>query len=108
MLRTQQEFLLTVVYGPTEDRDKPNFLDEIKSLKPTNGISWAVVGDFNQIYEAQDKNNLNLNRCLMGRFRQALDRCELMELVLHNRRYTWSNERSNPTLCGLDRVFCNK
>jgi hypothetical protein len=30
-----------------------------------------------------------------------------MEIALQNRRYTWSNERENPTLVRLDRVFCN-
>jgi hypothetical protein len=30
------------------------------------------------------------------------------ELALHNHRYTWSNERSVPTLVRLDRAFCNK
>lgn len=105
MRGTQQEFVLTVVYGPTDDRDKQAFLEEIKGLKPASGTPWAVVGDFNQIYEAQDKNNMNLNICLMGCFRQALDRCELIEIALHNRRYTWSNEREDPTMCRLDSVF---
>jgi hypothetical protein len=43
----------------------------------------------------------------MEKFRRALDECELMEIALQNRRYTWSNERENPTLVRLDRVFCN-
>ena len=30
-----------------------------------------------------------------------------MEIALQNRKYTWSNERENPTLVRLDRVFCN-
>ena len=60
------------------------------------------------IYEARDKNNNNINRRLMGRFRRALDASELMELRLQNRRYTWSNGRAQPTLVHLDRVFCNK
>lgn len=65
------------------------------------------MGDFNLIYEARDKNNLNLNRRLMGRFKAAINRCELHELRLQNRRFTWSNERDAPTLKKLDRIFCN-
>ncbi|EHK62708.1 hypothetical protein M3S_E07 [Sorghum bicolor] len=34
----------------------------------------------------------------MGRFRKTLDDCELMELSLQNRRFTWSNERQEPTM----------
>jgi hypothetical protein len=43
----------------------------------------------------------------MGKFRRALDECELMEVTLQNKKYTWSNERENPTMVRLDRVFCN-
>lgn len=60
------------------------------------------------IYEARDKNNLNLNRRLMGQFRTALNQSKLIEISLQNRKFTWSNERANPTLCKLDRIFCNK
>jgi hypothetical protein len=60
------------------------------------------------IYEARDKNNLNLNRRLMGQFRRSLDKWELIDFALQNRRYTWSNERVEPTLVRLDRMFYNK
>ena len=43
----------------------------------------------------------------MGKFRAAIDDCELLEICLHNRKFTWSNERDNPTLVRLDRAFCN-
>lgn len=41
----------------------------------------------------------------MGRFRRLLDDLELHELPLLSRKYTWSNERTAPTLVRLDRVF---
>lgn len=56
---------------------------------------------------AADKNNGNINRAHMRKFRRALDASELFELRLLNRRYTWSNGRATPTLVQLDRVFCN-
>jgi len=59
------------------------------------------------IYKASDKNNRNLNRRLMGQFRDALEECELREISLQNRKFTWINERRNPTLAKLDRVFRN-
>jgi hypothetical protein len=99
-------FLLTC-YGPADDRRKEDFLAELQDIKPAATVPWILIGDFNLIYQASDKNNLNLNRWQMGKFRRTLDDCELMELTLHNRRCTWSNERENPTLVRLDRVFCN-
>lgn len=41
----------------------------------------------------------------MGQFRQFLNDLELKELHLHGRLYTWSNERSHPTLERIDRIF---
>jgi hypothetical protein len=101
-------FKVTTVYGPTDDDGKIRFLEELASLRPSSSISWLLLGDFNLIYEARDKNNQNLDRRLMGRFRCTLDRCELLELALQNWKYTWSNERQDPTLVRLDRAFCNK
>lgn len=52
---------------------------------------WAVVGDFNLIYQDQDKNNTNLNRRMMGRFRRVINDLALHELHLNGRSFTWSN-----------------
>jgi hypothetical protein len=47
-----------------------------------------MLGDFNLIYSARDKNNSNLNRRLMGIFMHVLDTCELFEFAIQNRKYT--------------------
>lgn len=66
-----------------------------------------INGDFNVIYEACDKNNLNLNRRVMGRFRVALDTARLREIKCKNRHFTWTNEHEDPTMVSIDKVFCN-
>ena len=100
-------FKLTNVYGPSTDADKRAFLDEAIANAPPNDEKWLIIGDFNLIYQASDKNNSNLNFRLMGQFRQALNACHLKEVKLQNRKFTWSNERDDPTLVKLDRAFCN-
>jgi len=84
------------------------FLQHIRAIKPSPGINWLLLGDFNLIYRARDKNNRNLNLRLMRQFRAALDLCELKEIHLQNRKFTWSNERRRPTLIRLDRFFINE
>jgi hypothetical protein len=64
-----------------------------------------ISGDFNMIYKAEDKNNSRLNRRMMNRFRHLLEDLDLLELHLHGRLYTWSNEREDPTLERIDRAF---
>jgi exonuclease III len=101
-------FSITGVYGPSRRAEKASFLNHLRSLRPDNDAKWIVFGDFNLICSARDRNNRNLNLSLMRRFRQALDFCQLKEIKLQNRKFTWSNERRHPTLARLDRFFCNQ
>ena len=71
-------------------------------------MQWLLLGDFNLIYKASDKNNNHLNTRLMRFFREVLDECDLREIHLPNRKFTWSNKRQNPMQAKLDRVFCNE
>jgi hypothetical protein len=67
-----------------------------------------LIGDFNLILCDQDKNKRRVNRAWMRRFKHAVDSSFLREIKLVGRRYTWSNEQSDPTLVRLDRAFCNE
>jgi hypothetical protein len=64
-----------------------------------------LCDDFNLIYQAADKNNGCLSQHMMGPFRRFLNDLELLELHLHGRLFTWSNERTHPTLERIDKVF---
>jgi exonuclease III len=105
MKESNVAFLLTMVYGPTRNGNKTVFLHELQDLKPQLGTPWLILGDFNCIYKARDKNNNHLNLWLMNQFRQVIDECELKELHLQNRKFTWSNEMGRPTLVRLDRIL---
>jgi exonuclease III len=101
-------FSISTVYGPSRRDDKETFLQHLRHLKPPDGTCWLILGDFNLIYKASDKNNSNLNQSLMSRFRRTIDYYQIKEIKLQNRKYTWSNERRHPTLVRLDRVFCTQ
>lgn len=78
----------TTVYEPPSDADKIQFLDEMRSIRTHRLGAWMLCGDFNLIYNAEDKNNDCLHRRMMGRFRRFLNDLELKELHLHGRLYT--------------------
>jgi hypothetical protein len=101
------KFRLTIVYRPVKHNKKPKFLEEISAAKPPQGTGWLLLGDFNLIYKSEDKNNTKLDLPLMRHFWDSLNNCDLTEFPLQNRKFTWSNEISNPSLAKLDRVFCN-
>ena len=98
---------LTSVYGPQGDDNKVLFLQELRNVRSACHGPWTVLGDFNLITSEENKNNGNLNRAMMGRFRRLINDLELKELSLHGRNFTWSNHQDSPTLVKLDRVFCS-
>jgi hypothetical protein len=97
---------ITVVYGPQGDDAKLQFLQELKNIPRPDHGRWLILGDFNLIYQAEDKNNTNLNRRLMGAFKATIDSLLLKEIRLNGRRFTWSNEQDAPTLTRIDRLLC--
>lgn len=93
------------MYGPQSDADKLLFLDELRAIRTGCAGPWLIAGDFNLIYRAEDKNNPNVDRAMMGHFRRLINDLGLREIELLGRRYTWSSERAAPTLVRLDRAF---
>ena len=61
-------FKLTTVYGPTRGNLKDAFFAELVASKPPAGTRWLVMGDFNQIHKASDKNRGNSNKSRIVRF----------------------------------------
>lgn len=61
------------------------------------------------IYKDEDKNNANLNRAMMGRFRRFIDDVTIKEIPLYGRKFTSTSSSTScsPTLVKLDRVFCS-
>lgn len=99
-----ESWWITVVYGPQGDREKVEFMRELREIKATVGNKWLLIGDFNLILQAADKSNANLNRRLMGEFRNTLNYLEVKELNLRGRKFTWSND---VTQTRIDRAFCS-
>jgi exonuclease III len=96
---------LTCVYGPQGNEAKIQFLQELREVRLNCPRPWLLAGDFNLIYREEDKNNNNLDRAMMGRFRRWINDLALKEVPLHGRKFTWSNRQNSPTLVRLDRAF---
>lgn len=94
---------ITVVYGPQGEREKLEFLQELRDINPVVGDKWLLIGDFNLILQASDKSNDNLNTRLMREFRGTVNFLELKELSLRGRKFTWSNDVMQTR---IDRAFC--
>jgi hypothetical protein len=66
-----------------------------------------VIGDFNLMCFASDKNNSSFRQDEADAFNDTINNLALIELPLTDRLYTWSSNRYEPTLQSVDRVFVN-
>lgn len=99
---------LTNVYGPQAPEQKVQFLNELTTVGQHHVQgAWCIVGDFNLLATESDKNNQNVDRRMINRFRCLLNLLELRELYLFGRRFTWSSEQESPTLTKIDKVLVN-
>lgn len=84
---------MTGVYGPQTNSEKILFMQEISDLKQIMLPAWLILGDFNLIYRAQDKNNSHVNLPLINRFNATIDNLLLAPIDLRGKRFTWCNHR---------------
>jgi hypothetical protein len=57
-----------------------------------------MLGDFNLIFSAQEKNNSRLNLPMMNRFRVTVDNTQLARIELRGKKYTRCNDQQSPTM----------
>ena len=101
------ELTITDVYGPAEHSGSIPFLQELKILG-TFANPWILLGDFNLVRCAVDKNNGQINQTLCNAFNDTIQDLQVSEFDLTDRLYTWSNKQAFPVLARLDRVFSNQ
>jgi hypothetical protein len=73
---------LTGVYSPQTDVYKNAFMQQITNLKQSMLPAWLILGDFNLIYRAQDKNNNRINLTLLNAFNRTIDNLQLAPIEL--------------------------
>jgi exonuclease III len=107
LLASNSDIHITNVYAPSDHRDTPAFLDILLEIGASISGPWLIVGDFNLIRDAKDKNTGTVNQLLCNQFNDVIHNLSLAELPLLDCLYTWSNKRRSPILARLDRAFTN-
>jgi hypothetical protein len=102
---SQFKFEMIGVYGPADHTRLIQFLVDLENKVQRSSFPVVVLGDFNLIRGAQDKNNSNINWPLVNAFNETIARLALREVARPGARFTWSNKQRNPIRCVLDRVL---
>jgi hypothetical protein len=103
--KLNKHWSLVNVYGPAQDEFKDNFLAELSSTCFKAKHPLLLGGDFNILRFSSEKNKKFNDNNFSSVFNQIINSYELRELPLSGGKYTWSNNRNNPTLEKLDRVL---
>lgn len=103
-----RRFLISNVYGPTCASSRPEFFRHLNYLGHLSRGAWVIIGDFNILLYAFDKNGPFSITNDTFLFRELVRDLSLYDVPLLNKSYTWTNGRWNPTLERLDRVFISQ
>ena len=98
---------VTNVYGPSDHRHTPAFLQELDQISLNLNEPWIAIGDFNLVRSPDEKSNCMVNQSLVSAFNDSISRLGLMEIPLLGRSFTWTNAQSPPILAKLDRALVN-
>jgi hypothetical protein len=100
-------FTVTNVYAPADHKDSQTFLEDLSEVVEQISGNWLLVGDFNLTRGREDNSTGNACAALCDAFNSCIHDLSLLEILLLDRLFTWSNHRSAPTLAWIDRVFFN-
>jgi hypothetical protein len=98
-------WLLTNVYAPCTDEGKRMFTTWFRNIQMLDNVDWLVVGDFNLIRKAEDRNKPGANANEIFMFNEAISALGLVEISLKGRTFTWTNKQTLPLLERLDWFF---
>ena len=85
MLAENKTWSITGVYGPQSDADKVAFLQETTDVGTRVLPAWLLLGDFNLILNAHEKNNARVNLSMLNRFKATIDNLELARIELRGK-----------------------
>lgn len=72
---------ITIVYAPTDQSLKPDFLAKINNLNANRQDPWMIIEVFNLLYFALDKNNRNFRQTKATMFNDCIDNLGLIKIA---------------------------
>ncbi|KAK1288910.1 hypothetical protein QJS10_CPB19g00866 [Acorus calamus] len=95
------------IYGPQEDGERLLLWEELSAIKARWNVPTALMGDFNIVRRAEERNHHGQTTPAMEIFFDWIEEEGLMDLPIPNHKFTWSNLRDLPSMARLDRVLIN-
>lgn len=97
---------LTGFYGEPHWDSKHLSWTYLRTLQNNTGGAWMIIGDFNEILVASEKDGGNIRPIqFMQSFRDCIEECGLQEIMYIGDQFTWSRGAIRER---LDRALCTE
>ena len=96
------ECMVSFVYAPNDGLLKKEVWNYLASFKNSVSKPWCLAGDFNETLSPSDRKGSSRISSSMISFKKCIDSCDLVELPLNGKKFTWS--RGNAA-SRIDRMF---
>lgn len=81
-LADESMLTLTNIYAPARREDRPLFFTELTNVASTITGPWILIGDFNLIRSAEDKNSHSFDASEANHFNDLINNLGLIEIPL--------------------------
>ncbi|KAG6755659.1 hypothetical protein POTOM_041492 [Populus tomentosa] len=88
--RSNLDCLVSFVYAPNIGNLKNKLWTHLVTFRDSVSKLWCLAGDFNEILLSSDRKGGSQITSSMTRFKICIDGCNLIELPLNGRKFTWS------------------
>lgn len=85
-------FLVTMVYGLNEQKDRVELWNQIFNIATISSIPWIIGGDFNNILNLEDRIGSPCTLNEVENFRECLRNNDLTDFKVGGMFYTWNNK----------------
>ncbi|XP_028126564.1 uncharacterized protein LOC114323215 [Camellia sinensis] len=93
------------IYAPNDVGSRGHLWDCLLKLKEEFPNPWCLGGDFNEIRQIADRRGCSRRDRGMKEFNEFIDKCEVSDLPLLGRRFTWCNSFGGEKWSKIDRIF---
>ncbi|XP_039006345.1 LOW QUALITY PROTEIN: uncharacterized protein LOC120133923 [Hibiscus syriacus] len=97
--------VLINVYGPSVEKEKESFFEELSQFISGQNLQVCVRGDFNVYLCKDEKMGRAHNRVSIRIFSHFIQSVGLINLPMEGGRFTWSNNQDDSTFIRLDRFL---
>ncbi|XP_028061534.1 uncharacterized protein LOC114264968 [Camellia sinensis] len=99
------EYTLLNIYAPNEMGARGEFWERLVNLKNEFPKPWCIAGDFNEIRSIGEKKGCSRRDKGMKELNEFIDKCEVVDLPLLDRKFTWCNSTDGEKWSRIDRVL---